>query len=129
MGLYCACGCWAVANVAPRRIKKAANEKLVNRVREIMRHSFVSNMNAHYRTNRLVCYGLTRSTSGIGRSGGAVAISRLKRRVVPSNVQPPSLQREAGSIGFPSRTRTAKPRSMMATLDPSLRDLTGLDLR
>jgi len=50
---------------------------------------------------------LTRSTSGIGVSGAAVAISRLKRSVVSSNIHPPSLQREAVSIGFPSRTRRA----------------------
>ena len=52
-------------------------------------------------------YGLTRRTSGIGLSGAEVAISRLKRRVVPSNVHPPSLQRELASIGFPSRILSA----------------------
>lgn len=56
---------------------------------------------------RFVCYGLTRSTSGIGLSGAAVAISRLKRSVVPSNIHPPPVQREAVSIDFPSRTRSA----------------------
>jgi hypothetical protein len=55
----------------------------------------------------LTGYGLTRSTSGIGVSGAAVAISRLKRSVVPSNAHPPSLQREPVSIDFPSRTRSA----------------------
>ena len=54
-----------------------------------------------------VRYGLTRSTSGIGLSGAAVVISRLKRSVVPSNIHPPSLQREPVSIDFPSRTRSA----------------------
>src|SRR5688500_959138 len=54
-----------------------------------------------------VFYGFTRSTSGIGLSGAAVGIARLKRRVVPSNVHAPSLQREVVSIGFPSRTRSA----------------------
>jgi hypothetical protein len=52
-------------------------------------------------------YGLTRSTSGIGVSGAAVEISRLKRSVVPSNIHPPSLQRELFSIDFPSRKRSA----------------------
>ena len=34
-------------------------------------------------------------------------MSWLKPSVVPSNVQPPSLQRECGSIGLPWRTRSA----------------------
>jgi hypothetical protein len=50
---------------------------------------------------------LNRSTSGIGLSGAAVAISRLNRSVVPSNIHPPSLQRESVSIDFPWRTRSA----------------------
>jgi hypothetical protein len=41
---------------------------------------------------------LTRSTSGIGWSGAAVAIWRLKRSVVPSNIHAPSRQREVVSI-------------------------------
>src|SRR3954453_5540718 len=40
-------------------------------------------------------YGFTRNVSGIGRSGAAVGISRVKWRVVPSNAHEPSLQREA----------------------------------
>lgn len=54
-----------------------------------------------------VRYGLTRSTSGIGLSGAAVAISRLKRSVVPSNIHPPSLQCDPVSIDFPSRSKSA----------------------
>ena len=56
---------------------------------------------------RFVRYGLTRNTRGIGLSGTAVAISRLKRSVVPSKAHLPSLQREPVSIAFPSRTRNA----------------------
>src|SRR5215213_8360712 len=52
-------------------------------------------------------YGFTCSTSGIGLSGGAVAISRLNRSIVPSNIHPPSLQRDPFSIDFLSRTRSA----------------------
>ena len=54
-----------------------------------------------------VRYGLTCSTSGIGLSGAAVAISRLNRSVIPSNIHPPSLQREPVSIDSPTRTRNA----------------------
>ena len=54
-----------------------------------------------------VRYGLTGSTSGSALSGAAVAISRLKRSVAPSNAHPPSPQREPVSIGLPSRTHSA----------------------
>ena len=57
--------------------------------------------------HRFVRYGLTRSTSGIGLSGAAVEISRLKRSVVPAHFHPPSLQRGPVLLGFPSRTRIA----------------------
>lgn len=49
----------------------------------------------------------TRSTSGIARSFGLGAISPLKRSVAPSEAQEPPVQREAGTIGLPSRRRSA----------------------
>src|SRR5829696_8775298 len=58
-------------------------------------------------SHRWLRYGLTCSTSGMGVSGTAVAISRLNRSVEPSNIHPPSLQREPVTIDFPIRTRSA----------------------